>query len=1220
MSSILPFINSVKKKIIVETPFNTTINILQDNNNNLKRIIDDNEPEKKEQYDFITNYATNVYNIIKQNEVNNILELPAEDNSKTLYFDSLLKSYIKEYLIVDINNEFIDNLDINVVKYNDTINLYERTKNILNLYFKDKLDKNKLINTKILCDINSLDEKTEKKTIDIFQFLDIQNYNNTVSQIYNNVSSTIQNKLLIDDPIYDFTNETYIIDKNFNLPDKQISNNKNIINYKLNSELSIQDFIYNRLRYEKTINNNEPDQSIIDIFTNTFDSLSQNQSNLDENDTDKTNTIQKQLNILLNSLKNRADILKNNKDKTGIILFKGYLSKGVIQYYTSLLNDIYNTYYNDKNYITQKIGFFRSMAGSIIYYKTIFQNLYNSMNDTDVLNLVNLNKYVLREYQFITLFFIEMKPILDGYKKANEKLQVKLFININDNPYEFNLLSETKKKIIGVTPDSRIFNKVNDTTVKVKGLGDLKFNKVFYDTDPVIMSAFMSISNSLNNLEGTILYTFGASGVGKSFTLFGKKEINKQGIVQATLKSLDSVEKLKIKVYEIYGLGFNDKSYWNSSNVYEKYIVHYLNFNGSDFSYRNKKDNVLNFDEFANVNDAYTELNSEQLKDADFSKLIDTIDSVRKSGIKFGDNVIQTIKPTANNPESSRSILVYEFIICKKLSANNIVEVPLILIDMPGKELISNTYNCPAAPKICSDSDSICPVSTELFKTDFLKTSTGYKIISSMKQIFDELFPDSTELKGGDKGLSNQKNKSLQSKKTIDITVNTSSTKVNNDYFKLDMSQLLSGNSFESDKKSIKKNFNIFYKLYKDYMTRNDINVKDGDGIPKDIYEFATNQPDIKQIYNDIIKLYNENKLLKITDEELKLFRFSNNFIDKSATKSLDVDFEKNNKLKISGSKLFTRKLCGNIDNKGQKYDCLRNIIYIKNVYKKYIEPDLFNTMSNFYNYMIELGFTAKNIKQQLKDEKNIDKINNVNRATDILQTEIGICKLNTNDFGYLPDKLCLNLATFITDTKLHFSPDFDEEGLKTILKEKYDSEKPDYQSIPSIIAEYTYKYYTPPYGLYKLADIPLTNPQKIKILTKFFEQIFEGIYINENINGIMQYMLNKNKNQEDIIPDSNSNIYDEGKLFNKNNLAIQKLFDYYNNDQNVNKAKIENYISFFLSANISTNDSIKSAIFKNTKIKEPHFYDDEMKKTQVEMYRGFQKIIMALAPADNNN
>jgi hypothetical protein len=175
MSSILPFINSVKKKIIVETPFNTTINILQDNNNNLKRIIDDNEPEKKEQYDFITNYATNVYNIIKQNEVNNILELPAEDNSKTLYFDSLLKSYIKEYLIVDINNEFIDNLDINVVKYNDTINLYERTKNILNLYFKDKLDKNKLINTKILCDINSLDEKTEKKTIDIFQFLDIQN-------------------------------------------------------------------------------------------------------------------------------------------------------------------------------------------------------------------------------------------------------------------------------------------------------------------------------------------------------------------------------------------------------------------------------------------------------------------------------------------------------------------------------------------------------------------------------------------------------------------------------------------------------------------------------------------------------------------------------------------------------------------------------------------------------------------------------------------------------------------------------------------------------------------------------------------------------------------------------------------------------------------------------------------------------------------------------------
>ncbi len=98
-NSVLPLINSVKKKIIVETPFNTTINILQDNNNNLKHIIDDNEPEKKEQYDFITNYVANIYNIIKNNEVANIIDLPAEDNNKTVYFDSLLKSYIKEYLI-----------------------------------------------------------------------------------------------------------------------------------------------------------------------------------------------------------------------------------------------------------------------------------------------------------------------------------------------------------------------------------------------------------------------------------------------------------------------------------------------------------------------------------------------------------------------------------------------------------------------------------------------------------------------------------------------------------------------------------------------------------------------------------------------------------------------------------------------------------------------------------------------------------------------------------------------------------------------------------------------------------------------------------------------------------------------------------------------------------------------------------------------------------------
>ncbi len=1084
-----------------------------------------------------------------------------------------------------------------------------------------------------MLNINNLDP-AQKKNIDIFQFYKIENYNNKVSQIYNKISEKIVNKLSIDDPIYDFYNESYIIDKDFKFFDKQISNNIGIVNYKLNSYLSAEDYIYNRLRYEKTINNLQPDQSIINTFQDTLESLSRNQSNLDPNDSDRTNNIQKQLNILLNSFKNRADILKKNIDNTSIILFKGYLSKGVIQYYNALLNDIYNTYYYDKNYITQKIGFFRSTVGSIIYYKTIFQNLYDSMDDTDVLNLDNLNKYVFNNYQFITLFFIEMKPFLDGYKKANEKLQVKLFININDNFDEFNLLSERKKLIVGSTPESRIFSKKDDTTVDIRGLGKLKFNKVFFDTDPIIMSSFMSISNSLNNLEGTILYTFGASGVGKSFTLFGKKEIKKQGVVQATLKSLDSVDKLKIKVYEIYGLGFNDKSYWNNSNLYEKYIVHYLNFSNDIFTYKSKDqtnkpiNNIFSFDEFKLIDNAYVELNSEQLKNADFSTLIDTIDGIRKSGIKFGNKIIQTIKPTANNPESSRSVLVYEFIICKKLAENKIVEVPLILIDMPGKELISNTYNCPAAPKLCSDLSTICPASSELFKTNFLKSTTGYDIISNMKKIFDELFPEPKKTqKGGakDSVYGSTQGLNLKSKKTT-----VANEPINKDYFQIDMSSLLSDISL-SKISDTKATFNKYYDLYNDYMTRHintdKTNSKDGDGIPIYIYFSTTGgtNSDVIKTYKNILELYNTNKLSGITNDEYKLLRTDNNFIDKSATKRLNIEYEKKNKSKtpeIIGSKTFTKLSCGSITDQSKINDCMRNIIYIKNVYKKYIEPDLFKTISNFYDYMIKLGFKAKNIKQQLKNSKSndIDQITTVNRATDILQTEIGICKLNTQNFGYLPDKLCLNLSTFINDTQLKYSPDFDEEGLRTILKEKYESQ--DYQNIPATIAEYTHEYYTPPYGLYKLEDIPLTATKKKDVLTKFFEQIFEGIYINENINGIMQYMLNKTHNQENIIPDSDDSsvnpIYDESKLFNKNNLIIQKLFDYYNTDQNVNKAKIENYISFFLSANIGTNDSIKSAIFKNAQnFKEAsHYYNDEMDRTQVLMYKGFEKIIRALSPS----
>ena len=289
---------------------------------------------------------------------------------------------------------------------------------------------------------------------------------------------------------------------------------------------------------------------------------------------------------------------------------------------------------------------------------------------------------------------------------------------------------------------------------------------------------------------------------------------------------------------------------------------------------------------------------------------------------------------------------------------------------------------------------------------------------------------------------------------------------------------------------------------------------------------------------------------------------------------------------------------------------------------------------------MINLGLEAKNI---LKNKSNDIKSQNFYTKTlSILQVEITECKKKEIENSYinLPADLCLNLKNYLNNKNNSISDtykiDFNEEEMKEELKNNYNKDL--YLNIPYILAKYTYKFYTPPYTLYSNQLILEDNDNiKIDILTQFFEQIFEGIYINNNINSIMQFMLNKIGNTTDsLIPKQTKNIYEEKHIFSKDKLIIQKLFDYYNNDPNINKAIIDNYICFFLCANISNNDGIKTAVANNAKNydnrirqlqqKTPNQpltlppitkinYEKELMKTQISMFNDFKPIIDALGP-----
>ena len=55
-----------------------------------------------------------------------------------------------------------------------------------------------------------------------------------------------------------------------------------------------------------------------------------------------------------------------------------------------------------------------------------------------------------------------------------------------------------------------------------------------------------------------MFFTFGYSGVGKSYTLLGDDKT--PGLLGAIVNSIDGVESMDVRIYELYGLGLHETS------------------------------------------------------------------------------------------------------------------------------------------------------------------------------------------------------------------------------------------------------------------------------------------------------------------------------------------------------------------------------------------------------------------------------------------------------------------------------------------------------------------------------------------------------------------------------------------------------------------------------------------------------------------------------------
>lgn len=378
---------------------------------------------------------------------------------------------------------------------------------------------------------------------------------------------------------------------------------------------------------------------------------------------------------------NRINFLsQTNKEK---IYFKAF-PKGLINFYHSILEKC-----------MKLINLGKSNLSKILreHYYYVIKRLYNfcsaclEIMDSDNFLKLNINE---QSDELDSLYLLnEFKDILQSIYESTHK-KVSIYARINDWG---SVLSESEESKIFISePKNYKLLRVNSQNCdsKLTQVKHINFTQVF-DTQKYksneILSKYLSLETQLAKGKGIIMITYGYSGVGKTFTLFGNRKLN--GMLQSTLKSISGLDKLKLRVYEFYGTGLIYSDYWeNVNNINCSIINHKLEFVTEDKKqflkpigekvYKNRNNFIKDF--LSNDNYKIFDKNEYETVLDTFNNFILELDKNRMKNMR--------IAKTPNNPESSRSIVIYDFL----LENNKGQQTPFIIIDLPGREEIEETY------------------------------------------------------------------------------------------------------------------------------------------------------------------------------------------------------------------------------------------------------------------------------------------------------------------------------------------------------------------------------------------------------------------------------------------------------------------------------------------------------------------------------------------------
>jgi hypothetical protein len=345
------------------------------------------------------------------------------------------------------------------------------------------------------------------------------------------------------------------------------------------------------------------------------------------------------------------------------------------------------------------MNYFKDILGS---YNEMFQNkitIYSRINDirykfdpvTDTANF-KTKKMFISDYE--RKKFYEQMPSL----KATEGVH-------------YNLDADVDPQIMWIRSEAcaRLPRSVDSLT-------NVKFTEVFDTANFPLngdISKYMTLDTQLSKGKGVAVITYGYSGTGKTYTLFGNRDDGKEGVLQATLDNISGLKYIKFRLYEIYGLGLPYPNYWTDettkrgrlNDIYNYVYKYNLGFasdglgfiNVDEFTSTNiasfVKNELLNAD--GTKNETYTtipgDIASEVFRNFDgfIKKIEDYREGKDQSGKQRTDGKPRRIRDTPNNIVSSRSVLIYDFMLGLEGVAK---DVPFLIIDLPGREEITQTY------------------------------------------------------------------------------------------------------------------------------------------------------------------------------------------------------------------------------------------------------------------------------------------------------------------------------------------------------------------------------------------------------------------------------------------------------------------------------------------------------------------------------------------------